>query len=89
MIATLEKFLDICPRDDEQLQKFYEYLPDDCKNISIVLTVVRKKESWSILLFLLTHFATFHTVTNNSKEGLTISRAVFLLSFTIDMAYVL
>ncbi|XP_027047044.1 uncharacterized protein LOC113674748 [Pocillopora damicornis] len=31
MIATLEKFLDICPRDDQQLQKFYEYLPDDSK----------------------------------------------------------
>lgn len=45
MVATLEKFLDICPRDDQQLQKFYEYLPDDYKNIYIVLTVVRKKES--------------------------------------------
>lgn len=33
MVATLEKFLDVCPIDDEKLQKLYNYLPADCKNI--------------------------------------------------------
>ncbi len=32
MVATLEKFLDMCPIDDEQLQRFYNTLPDDCKS---------------------------------------------------------
>ncbi|XP_022799635.1 uncharacterized protein LOC111337564 [Stylophora pistillata] len=31
MVATLEKFLGTCPRDDQQLQKFYERLPADSK----------------------------------------------------------
>ncbi|KAL9984641.1 hypothetical protein ACROYT_G006962 [Oculina patagonica] len=30
MVATLEKFLDMCPIDDQQLQRFYSTLPDDC-----------------------------------------------------------
>ncbi len=32
MVATLEKFLDMCPIDDQQLQRFYSTLPDDCKS---------------------------------------------------------